>query len=187
MPFFSIISDHALKSKHIYNNCIWGLRGSVNVLRSTSYNILFTYNCAVIIQNHYKYLQYYYIWHIVLYELLLYLSGIFSLIYCLIVYYYDLYPTKYFSSNLSLKVVSKFDRYHTVHLSKRYYDLIHYSTFAVRPVREEYTHIQPLNSRGREEDVHVNSHDIYDDDMNNNCFNSSDQSSLHKIDPDTGP
>ena len=119
-----------------------------------------------------------------LYELLLYLSGIFSLIYCIIVCYYDLYPTKYFSSNLSPKVVSKFDRYHTVLLSKIYYDLIHYSTFAVCPVREEYSHIQPLNSRGREEDVHVNSHDISDDVMNNNCFNSSDQSSLHKIDPD---
>ena len=82
IAFFPIISDHALKSKHIYNTCIRGLRGSVNVLikgRSTSYNILFTYNRAVIIQNHYKYLQYYYIWRIVLYELLLYLSGIFHL------------------------------------------------------------------------------------------------------------
>ena len=161
------------------------LRGSVNVLikgRSTSYNILFTYNCAVIIQNHYKYFQYYHIWHIVLYELMLYLSGIFY-IYCIIVCYYDLYPTKYFSSNLSPNVVSKFDRYHTVLLSKRN-DLIQYSTFAVCPVREEYSHTQPLKSRGREKDVHVNSHDISDDVINNNCFNSSDQSSLHKIDPD---
>ena len=98
--------------------------------------------------------------------------------------YYDLYPTKYFSSNLSLKVVSKFDRHHTVLLSKIYYDLIHYSTFAVCPVREEYSHTHPLNLRGREEDVLVNSHDISDDVMNNNCFNSSDQSSLHKIDLD---
>ena len=32
IAFFPIISDHALKSKHIYNNCIWGLGGSVNVL-----------------------------------------------------------------------------------------------------------------------------------------------------------
>ena len=122
------------------------MRGSVNVLikgRSTFYNILFTYNCAVIIQNHYKYIQYYYIWRIVLYELLLYLSGIFSLIYCIIVCYYDLYPTKYYSSSLSLKVVSKFDRYHTVLLSKIYYDLIHYSTFAVCAVREEYSHTNP--------------------------------------------
>ena len=52
------------------------------------------------------------------------------------------------------------------------------------PVKVEYSHTQPLNSRGGDEDVHVNSHDISDDVINNNCFNSSDQSSLHKIDPD---
>ena len=53
-----------------------------------------------------------------IYELLLYFSGFIYLIYSIIVCYCDLYPTKYFSSNLSLKVVSKFDRYHTGLLSK---------------------------------------------------------------------
>ena len=80
--------------------------------------------------------------------------------------------------------MSKFDRYHTVLQSKIYYDLIHYTTFAACPVREEYSHTQPLNSLGREEDVHVHSHAISDDVMNNNCFYSSDQSALNKIDPD---
>ena len=46
-----------------------------------------------------------------------------------------------------------------------------------------FTHPTP-KFKGREKDIHVNSHDISDDVMNNNCFNSSHQSTLHKIDPD---
>ena len=51
-------------------------------------------------------------------------------------------------SNLSHKVVGKFDQYHTLFLSERYYNLIYYATFAVCPVREVYSHTQPLNPRG---------------------------------------
>ena len=79
--------------------------------------------------------------------------------------------------------MSKFDRYQTVLLSKIYSNLIHDTTFSVCPVRKEYSHTQPLKSRGSGENVQVNSHDIYDDVINNNCFNSSDQSALNKIDP----
>ena len=50
-------------------------------------------------------------------------------------------------------------------------------------MNNEYSLTQPQKSREREEDVHVTHHDIYDDVINNNCFNSSDQSALNKIDP----
>ena len=71
IAFFPIFSELTLKSKHIYNKCISGVRGSDSVLIRGTYifcNILFAYNLAVIIQNHYKYLKYYYTCRIELYE-----------------------------------------------------------------------------------------------------------------------
>ena len=64
------------------------------------------------------YIGYWILLLLYIYELLVYLSGVFSHVYCILVYYYELYPTKYFSPNLSHKVVSKFDQYHTLFMSK---------------------------------------------------------------------
>ena len=72
-----------------------------------------------------------------LYELLVYLSCTFSLIYSIIVGFCGLYTTNYVSSNLSHKVVSTFDQCHAnAFMSKIYYNLILYTECVVYPVWE---------------------------------------------------
>ena len=96
-----------------------------------------------IIKNYYKHLLFFYIKRrLVLYEFMVYLSCTFSSIYIIIVGFCGLYTTKYVSSNLSQKVVSKLDQCHAnVFMSKIYYNLILYTECAVIPVREVYCHI----------------------------------------------
>ena len=96
------------------------------------------------------------------------------------------YTTKYVSSNLSQKVVSKLDQCHAnAFMSKRYYNLILYTECAVYPVREVYCHlndsdIPPFSERVV--DKHVSSRDMSDAMMNNTCFNTPDQRTLTIID-----
>ena len=99
-----------------------------------------------------------------------------------------LYTTKYVSSNLSQKVVSKLDQYHSnACMSKIYYNLILNTECAVYPVREVYCHVNDSDippSSERVVDTHVSSRDMSDAMMNNTCFNTPDQSTLNIIDPD---
>ena len=99
-----------------------------------------------------------------------------------------LYTTKYVSSNLSHKIVSKFDQCNAnAFMSKTYYNLILYTECAVYPVMEVYCHINDSDippSSERVVDKHVSSRDMYDDMINNTCFNTSGQSTLNIIDPD---
>ena len=123
-----------------------------------------------------------------LYELMVYLSCTFSLIYITIVGFCGLYTTAYVSSNLSHKVVSIFDQCHAnAFMSKIYSNLILYTECAVYPVREIYCHINDSNippSSERVVDKHVSSRDMSDAMMTNTCFNTSDQSTLNIIDLD---
>ena len=142
-----------------------------------------------IIKNYYKHLVFLYVeWRLVLYELMVYLSCTFSLIYIILVGFCGLYTTKYVLSNLSQKVVSKLDQCHAnAFMSKKYYNLILYTECVVYPVREVYCHINdsdiPFFSE-RVVDKHVSSRDMSDVMMNNTCFNTPDQSTFSIIDPD---
>ena len=77
-----------------------------------------------------------------------------------------LYTTKYVSSNLSQKVVSKLDQCHSnACMSKIYYNLILNTECAVYPVREVYCHINDSDtppSSERVVDTHVSSRDMSD-------------------------
>ena len=178
IAIYPIVSNSALKAKHVYNNFIWGV-----------VNLLIREMSTRIIKNYYKLLVFLYIKRrLVLYELMVYLSCTFSLIYIIIVGFCGLYTTQYVSSNLSQKVVSKLDQYHSnACMSKIYYNLILNTECAVYPVREVYCHINDSDippSSGRVVDTHVSSCDMSDAMMNNTCFNIPDQSTLNIIDPD---
>ena len=178
IAIYPIVSNSALKAKHVYNNFIWGVD-----------NLLIRGMSTRIIKNYYKHLVFLYIKRrLVLYELMVYLSCTFSLIYIIIVGYCGLYTTKYVSSNLSQKVVSKLDQCHSnACMRKIYYNLILNTECAVYPVREVYCHINDSDippSSERVVDTHVSSRDMCDAMMNNTCFNTPDQSTLNIIDPD---
>ena len=178
IAIYPIVSNSAQKAKHVYNNFIWGVD-----------NLLIREMSTRIIKNYYKHLVFLYIKRrLVLYKLMVYLSCTFSLIYIIIVGFCGLYTTKYVSSNLSQKVVSKLDQYHSnACMSKIYYNLILNTECAVCPVREVYCHINDSDippSSERVVDTHVSSRDMSDAMMNNTCFNTPDQSTLNIIDPD---
>ena len=136
-----------------------------------------------IIKNYYKHLLFLFIKkRLVLYELMVYLSCTFSLIYIIIVGFCCLYTTKYVTSNLSQKVVSKLDQCHAnAFMSKIYYNLLLYTECAVYSVREVYCHINDSDippSTERVVDKHVSSRDMSDAMMNNTCFNNNNNNCL---------
>ena len=84
IAIYPIVSNSALKAKHVYNTFIWGLD-----------NLLIRGMSTRTIKNSYKHLVFLYIKRrLVLYELMVYLSCTFSLIYIIIVGFCGLYTTK---------------------------------------------------------------------------------------------